>query len=344
MNQVTGTEYAEVKQAVDTAKQVVRDQLARLRAEQERLNTLLESRETDLAHLRVLIEDLTYRDIGAQPVVAPKWVVHLEELSAKQQELAQSVRLLSRALVNLKSLISAIASVSMMGTGHESAGDADPLEVALAGRTLQGQEAERSRLAREVHDGPAQVLANTIMGLEYCECLMKECPASVSAELSRLKAGLVDGLDEVRRFIFDLRPASLEYEGLRITLERYAADFQSRFGITVAVNCPDVDSIITSEQRFVIFRIIQEAMQNCRKHAMASKLDIVVEMLSDQGVVLITDNGKGFDMDRSPYRPGHFGLQGMYERAESVQGRIVVFSEPGYGTEVRMRFPITSAS
>ncbi|MDQ3326914.1 MAG: ATP-binding protein [Chloroflexota bacterium] len=112
----------------------------------------------------------------------------------------------------------------------------------------------------------------------------------------------------------------------------------------MAVSCPDVDSAITSEQRFVIFRIIQEAMQNCRKHAMASKLDIVVEVVSDHGAVSISDNGKGFDMDQSQYRPGHYGVQGMYERAESVQGRIVLFSEPGYGTEVRLRFPLTTPS
>lgn len=343
MNQATGTDYDEVEQAVDTAKQMVRDQLTQLRAEQDRLTTLLRLRKTDLTHLRILIEDLTYRDGGAHPVTS-RLIAHLEELSGKERELGDAIHLLSAALVHMNSLISAISSVSPPDVGRNSSGDVDPLEVAIAARTLRGQEAERSRLAREVHDGPAQFLANAIMGLEYCESLTERRPESVPTELQRLKAGLVDGLDEVRRFIFDLRPASLEYDGLRITLERYAADFQDRVGITVAVNCPDVDSIITSEQRFVIFRVIQEAMQNCRKHAVASKLDIVVEMLSDQGAVSITDNGKGFDLDRSPYRPGHYGLQGMYEWAESVHGRIVLFSEPGYGTEVRMRFPITSAS
>ncbi len=343
MNQATRTNYAEAEQAVDTTKQVVRDQLARLRAEQERLTALLEARESDLTHLRVLIEDLTYRDGGAHPVTT-RLTAHLDELSAKERELGNAIQLLSDALVHLNSLISATSSVSMLEVGRDSGSDVDPLEMAITGRTLQGQEAERSRLAREVHDGPAQVLANAIMGLEYCERLTVKRPESVPTELQRLKAGLVDGLDEVRRFIFDLRPSSLEYEGLRITLLRYAADFQDRVGITVGVDCPDVDSIITSEQRFVIFRVIQEAMQNCRKHAMASKLDIVVEMLAGQGAASITDNGKGFDMDRSPFRPGHYGLQGMYERAELVHGRIVLFSEPGYGTEVRMRFPITSAS
>ena len=342
MNQVTGAEYAEVEHAVGTTRQVLRDQLAQLRAERERLTALLEARESDLTHLRVLIEDLTYRDSVAQPV-ATRLSAHLKELSAKQRELEDAIQLLSDALVHLDSLISATSSLTNPDARRDAGSDVDPLEVAITGRTLQGQEAERSRLAREVHDGPAQVLANAIMGLEYCASLTEKRPDSVPTELQRLKAGLVDGLDEVRRFIFDLRPISLEYDGLRITLEGYAADFQDRVGISVTVNCPDVDSVITSEQRFVIFRVIQEAMQNCRKHARASKLDIVVEMLSGQVAVSITDNGKGFDIDHGPYRAGHHGLQGMYERAESIQGRLVLFSEPDYGTEVRMRFPLTSA-
>jgi two-component system sensor histidine kinase DegS len=77
----------------------------------------------------------------------------------------------------------------MRVAGRDAGSDVDPLEVAITGRTLQGQEAERSRLAREVHDGPAQVLANAIMGLEYCESLTEKRPQSVPTELQRLKAG-----------------------------------------------------------------------------------------------------------------------------------------------------------
>ncbi|MBA2363520.1 MAG: sensor histidine kinase [Chloroflexia bacterium] len=343
MNQATDTDYAEVERAVDAAKLLVRSQLAQLRAEQELLTGLLGVRETDLVHLRVLVDDLTYRASSGQPSTSRKWVAHLEELAGKEQELRDAVHLLTGSLGHLNSLITAVSSVNMLGSGSDTVVGSNPLEAAIAGRTLQGQEAERSRLAREVHDGPAQVLANAIMGLEYCERLMEKRPVSVPTELQRLKAGMTDGLEEVRRFIFDLRPSSLEYEGLRVTLERYAANYQNRFGVTVEVACPDLDSMITSEQRFVVFRVIQEAMQNCRKHALASKLEIVVEVLSDHCAVSISDNGKGFDMEQGKYRPGHLGVQGMYERAESVQGRIILFSEPGYGTEVRMRVPLTTA-
>ncbi|MDQ3326915.1 MAG: histidine kinase dimerization/phosphoacceptor domain-containing protein [Chloroflexota bacterium] len=212
MKQVTDTDYVEVEQAVDAAKQVVRGQLVQLHAEQERLTGLLGLRETDLTHLRVLIDDLTYRARGDQPAATQKWEAHLDGLTAKEKELRGSIKLINGALGHLNSLITAVSSVNMLGGGLETGAGTDPLEAAIAGRTLQGQEAERSRLAREVHDGPAQVLANAIMGLEYCERLLEKRPVSVPSELQRLKAGMSDGLEEVRRFIFDLRPSSLEYE------------------------------------------------------------------------------------------------------------------------------------
>lgn len=334
------TELHQVEKAVDSAYQLVRDQLASLRAEQDRLQAILRARETDLGHLLTLVDDLTYQasTVGSSGPTS-RWVSHLERLRNKEEELRTAIQVANGGLRHLTSLITAVSSVSNLR--HSETGEgADPLEVAITGRTLQGQEAERSRLAREVHDGPAQVLANAIMGLEYCERLLEKRPASLLAELQRLKTSMSDGLEEVRRFIFDLRPSSLEHEGLPITLERYTTSFQNRFGINISVHCDEVDAAVTAEQRFVAFRVIQESMQNCRKHAAASRMDINVSLSRDRAVVSVSDNGRGFDVDQAKVREGHYGLQGMRERAELVGGSVVIFSEPGYGTEVRLQIPL----
>ncbi len=344
MEPTTTNELQEVEEAVSSANQLVRDQLASLRAEQDRLQRVLRARETDLHHLRALVDDLTYQ-ASAMGTSGPasRWVSHLERLRAKEEELRSAIQIANRGLRHLASLITAVSSISNLR--HTETGEsADPLEVAITGRTLQGQEAERSRLAREVHDGPAQVLANAIMGLEYCERLLEKRPGALPGELQRLKGGMSDGLEEVRRFIFDLRPSSLEHEGLRTTLERYTTSFQNRFGINISVQCDGVDDVLTPEQRFVAFRVIQESMQNCRKHAAAARMDISVSLSSDRVVVSVSDNGRGFDVDQAKVREGHYGLQGMRERAELVGGSVVIFSEPGYGTEVRLQIPLARQS
>jgi two-component system sensor histidine kinase DegS len=341
MGTLAADEKAEAEAAVRGTNRLVRAQLATLQAEHGRLSALVAEREIDLQHLLVLLGDLSYGSGPSDPASpARRWTAQLDGLRRKERELRDAIETLNAGLKRVAALITAVSTLAATQTVHAHTVGAGPLEAAIAGRTLEGQEAERSRLAREVHDGPAQVLANAIMGLEYCERLVEKRPESVSGELQRLKAGMSEGLDEVRRFIFDLRPSSLEHEGLRATLARYTANYENRFGVRVALQCEDVDQLVTPEQRFAAFRVIQEAMQNCRKHAAATEMRVVVARDGDAVSVCVEDNGRGFDLDRSRARDGHYGLQGMRERAELNHGTLVIFSEPGYGTEVRLWLPV----
>lgn len=341
METLAADEKGEAQAAVRETNRLVRAQLETLQAEHGRLSALVAERRTDLQQLLALLDDLSYTSASPERgSPASRWAAQVDLLRRKERELRDAIGTLNAGLNRVAALISAVSTVSATQRAHAQTVGAGPLEAAIAGRTLEGQEAERSRLAREVHDGPAQVLANAIMGLEYCERLVEKRPESVPGELQRLKAGMSDGLDEVRRFIFDLRPSSLEHAGLRATLARYTANYENRFGVRVTLQCEDVDQLVTPEQRFAAFRVIQEAMQNCRKHAAATEMRIVVARDGDSVSVSVEDNGRGFDLDKSRARDGHYGLQGMRERAELNQGTLVIFSEPGYGTEVRLRLPV----
>lgn len=205
---------------------------------------------------------------------------------------------------------------------------------------IKAQEEERSRLAREIHDGPAQVLANVILGLELCEQIARRSPEQLGDELARLKATMREGLVEVRRFQFDLRPSSLTDRGLLLTLQRYINEYQTFFKLNVELQLPDRLPVLGKDEELQTFRIVQEALQNIQKHARATV--VVVRLTADDEVVTATiqDNGRGFipQQTESTLLSGA-GLRGMGERAAAVGGELLVESRPGGGTTIKFNLP-----
>lgn len=208
-----------------------------------------------------------------------------------------------------------------------------------------GQEAERARLAREVHDGPAQVLANTVMRLQFVEQMVKHRPQEVGAELQRLRGALQESLKDIRRFIFNLRPASLSDAGLIATLKYYTTDYHEQTGIPVELNVPET-VVLSSNQELVVFRVIQEALQNIHKHAEASAVVIDIQQrIGGPLSVTIVDDGRGFDTKRVRQgRTGSSGLVSMRERAATVGGTLKVDSRPGGGTTIALVLPMPKYS
>jgi two-component system sensor histidine kinase DegS len=217
----------------------------------------------------------------------------------------------------------------------------DPGEQVMWAQIALGQEAERARLAREIHDGPAQALANTVMRLQFVEQMVKQRPDDVESELAKLRLAIQASLKDVRRFIFNLRPASLTEAGLIQTLHYYAQDYSDQFNIPVEVNLPESLSL-TPNQELVVFRVIQEALQNIQKHAEAESAEVNVQQRTGGPlVVTITDNGKGFDTKLVQQgRASSAGLVSMRERAATVGGTLKLDSRPGTGTTITLTLPM----
>lgn len=208
-------------------------------------------------------------------------------------------------------------------------------------RALDVQEEERQRLAREIHDGPVQVLVNAIFVLSSCQRLFEKDTARARAELVRLEADLRDGLNEVRRFIFDLRPSPLADLGLTATLRQYVDSYRQRSGQVVELELADEVPRLSSSKELAIFRIVQEALQNARKHSDSSWLRVSLRFEGGELVVGIEDNGRGFDPETVSGVAGrHFGLQSMRERAAYVGGSLDMRSRPGEGTSIVLRVPL----
>lgn len=208
-------------------------------------------------------------------------------------------------------------------------------------RVVHAYEQERLRLAREIHDGPAQILANAVFELEYFERLLDRNPTAIKDQLLQLKRDLRDGLAEVRRFIFDLRPPSLDEGGLFIALRRYLAEYGRHFGIKVEVSLPDTHEGLSPADEVAVFRIVQEALQNVQRHAMASR--VVVKGATECGELhlQVADNGRGFDLEEiSERRSRNLGLVSMRERADQLGASLEVVTSPGSGTTIYLGVPL----
>jgi signal transduction histidine kinase len=213
--------------------------------------------------------------------------------------------------------------------------DVEESPAALSFRIIQAQEGERQRLAEVVHDGPAQVLTNAIFQVEYLDRVIDDSPSTAHAELAFLRTSLRDGLDEVRSFIAELRPPAVDV-GLGKAIADQVGVFAHRHGLEVEVEVKGIDEGLTPDEKASVLRILQEALQNVRKHSAATRVRICLE----DGQLVIGDNGRGFDVMRlASGASRNFGLHFMRERAELMGATLQIESRQGEGTRILLRLP-----
>lgn len=205
---------------------------------------------------------------------------------------------------------------------------------------IKAQEEERRRVAREIHDGPAQSLANLAFRLEVCQKLLSSDVERARAEIEGLKKQLRDSLQEVRRIIFDLRPLALDDLGLVPAVRAYLDDVSQRTGLQVSFRVLGQERRLPSPLEVTLFRLVQEAVSNVWKHARAATVDVKVEFLPDRVQAVVQDDGIGFDVAAGEAE-GHFGLAGMRERVALLDGAFDIDSQPGRGTRVSFTIPVT---
>lgn len=272
-----------------------------------------------------------------------------QELRTAERAAAKDLRRAGIVHRRLNELSAFVASTTRSFSADESTEQFDPATTAIA-RTaaIDAQELERQRLAREIHDGPAQAMANAIIALEFVERAIRaetqSHPVRALDEVERIKSTLRDGLNEIRRFIFDLKPTMLQDRGLVSTVRHYVDSYQSLFDMAVDIEVDDLSSVrLNADQELTAFRVVQEAMQNARKHSRASRISVDIHHRDQTILVCIADNGRGFSPERvtSTVSSGA-GLKGMRERAALVGGELALESAPGDGTVVRLRLPLSA--
>ena len=212
-------------------------------------------------------------------------------------------------------------------------------------RIVEAQEAERSRLAQEIHDGPAQALSNTIFQVEYIERVIDSDPLLARTELRFLRELLRRELGDVRAFISQLRPPLLDELGLDGAINDTVEHMRTLTELEITTELTASPELLSDGQRTVALRVAQEALQNVRKHAAASHVVVATRRDGDGWVLEIRDDGRGFEIGAVAARGRrNFGLQFMRERAELIGARFDVRSRPDGGTIVRLAIPTGPAT
>ena len=206
----------------------------------------------------------------------------------------------------------------------------------LGSKIIKAQEEERRRVSREIHDGPAQAMANIVFRAEVCERLIDIDVARAKKELGDLREQVRTCLKETRKIIFDLRPMTLDDLGLVPTVKRILDTVKERSGIIPAIRVLGEERRLDSYVEVGIFRTIQEAVNNIEKHAEATVINLVIEFRRDILSVTIEDNGKGFDTAENVGSES-FGLLGMRERINLLNGEFAIKSLKGTGTKISVK-------
>jgi signal transduction histidine kinase len=209
-------------------------------------------------------------------------------------------------------------------------------------RVVAAQEAERQRIARDLHDETGQSLTAIGLGLRGLASKLGSRNKEALGTLHKLESLTADSLKELQRLISDLRPSHLDDLGLPAALRWYAGRIQEHSTISVRVDIVGEECDLDEVAKIAIFRIIQESLTNIIKHAHATQANIYLRFEEKNVRINVRDNGIGFDLERAKQqrtsRPS-LGLAGMQERAALLGGTVSVQSRPGYGTEVEALIP-----
>jgi two-component system sensor histidine kinase DegS len=235
------------------------------------------------------------------------------------------------ALENLKNGVGGATSSSLQSSGPGTG------SLASVEMLVNAQEAERQRLSRQMHDGPAQALSNFILQTEIAMRLLDVDPTQARDELGNLKVSAMGTFQKVRNFIFELRPMMLDDLGLIPTIRRYADTFKEQTGLDVNVTISGNERRLESYLEVMVFRAIQELLGNAARHSQGTLLKINVDLTDDLIRVSVDDNGKGFDTDA--IQGQNLGLKLIRERAEMLGGTFEIDSAMGKGTRVMFSLP-----
>ncbi|MGB9629973.1 MAG: ATP-binding protein, partial [Thermodesulfobacteriota bacterium] len=220
------------------------------------------------------------------------------------------------------------------------------LERRYLSQIIEAQENERKRISRELHDEIGQALTAIKFNLDMIDKDLPQTLSNLRGRLGETKTLSNQTLSAMRRLSMDLRPTMLDDFGLIPTLRWYIQNFSNRLNIFSHFEARDIEEKLPSQIETALYRIIQEALNNVAKHSEASRVEISIEKRDSVIHAYITDNGKGFDLEKvlQPESPERgFGLIGMKERVSLLGGKIDIQSKLGMGTQIHIEIPYQNA-
>jgi two-component system sensor histidine kinase DegS len=341
-------------EVLDEVQLLVREHRRALLAAYARIRAAHRSSLARLREVDAALDDLQ-REHGPAPTSDPPAAADARPIATPGSSASEQVRSLRQEQERLAGRLVLLATSArrilaverqaelsasyLQGNPGDDEGD-DELTELVQLHALQAQEDERRRLAREIHDGPAQAFVNAILELDHCRRLLNSDPQTADTKLERLEGDLRASLSEVRQFVHDLRPGPVADLGLVAALRQYLEDYARRAGLAVSFDADPDLARLPAPIELGVFRIVQEALQNARKHSMAKQVAVSLRRRTATLEIRVRDDGVGFDREARRQERGHFGLSGMSERAVLLRAHLEIISAPGAGTEVHLVVPM----
>ena len=270
-------------------------------------------------------------------------------LRQKRDELDRSIRRLGEVVEKAERMVKQVGVAMQVLAGDLENAFMEIEELrsksVLATKIIQAQEEERRRVARDIHDGPAQSMASLALRAGICEKLMEGDPRDLAQELAELKMAAREILTDIRRIIFNLRPMALDDLGLAPALRRYIESLRDKSKAHIELVILGREQRLAETEEVTAFRIIQEAVNNALAHANAQQILVRVEFANYKINIIVQDDGSGFDVGDAGSRAKyvqHFGLLSMEERVSLLGGTLKIDSMPGEGTAITASIPLSS--
>ncbi|MGB3368326.1 MAG: sensor histidine kinase [Acidaminobacteraceae bacterium] len=271
-----------------------------------------------------------------------------KSLRERRQDLEYGLKKAETILASAKKLITQVGLAFNYISGEISenftSGGSDEDLAYVGMRVLEAREEERKRISREIHDGPAQSIANIVFKAEICKTVIEQDVEKGLIELEELKDSVRNTLNDIRKIIYDLRPMSIDDLGIVPTIEKLVSEFMHETGIRVTLKCDDPGEKVDSIIQLAVFRLIQESFNNIRKHSEAKSATLSLEFGTKYLILIITDTGKGFIVDKvieslKDYGKS-FGVLGLHEMVDNLHGEIQISSRIGKGTVIQIKLPV----
>jgi len=294
-------------------------------------------------------EDMRQAYEEAENVRIELAVTREQERSLRRQrnELEIRLRNLKETLQRAEGLVGQVgAALGFLGDHMEnvlSQIESMQQRQAFAAKIIKAQEEERRRVAREIHDGPAQAMANIVFRAEVCERLLDTDLVRSRAELKDLQSQIRLVLKETRKIIFGLRPMTLDDLGLVPTIRRILDSLKERTNVISEIRVTGEEKRLDSHIEIGLFRTVQEALNNVEKHAKAKSVLVRLDFRATVVSASVEDDGKGFDTDPDLIGEESFGIMGMRERVSLLSGEFSIHSQKGKGTKVFIKVPLRNS-
>ena len=247
----------------------------------------------------------------------------------------------------LGSMVEAMAIAIENSLAAHRVAEINEIREELLQKLIVAQEDERRRIARELHDDASQSLAALVLHLEDVSNKLPPKSAEARQRIGTLREWTIETLNRVRGLALELRPSVLDDLGLNKAIEWYARDYMAKPGIEVSVKTTGPKIDLAQYAETMLFRVAQEAMANAVRHAHPTKIEVILDW-NETGVSMqIRDNGDGFDVQEAmsgETGQRHLGIHGMSERVALLGGSFKIESQPGLGTTISARIPLTRGS